>query len=377
MVDPDNLLIFKLREKGVSAPTQASAPTPTNAQAATAANKTAKATETIIQAKPAIAPAPAEKQQATTKAQQNQSETKTRESSVLGNVGHKDTEPKLKISDETYTISQYQPYTIRAEETTSFAQSEAFPDPGVYFTSDVQQTKYRSGYGKLRDIRNKAQSREIAAKLTCINHPWRHAYAVCFTCHRPFCFEDIVEYKKGYYCSNDMAKISNQYKARLASEYGLSNLVPALLIMSLMLGMIYYSSNTLAGIAAYIWQSGIVSFVISATNASKFILADVLILLINMLTATYAISQSRNSSITNIIVTIIAVVFMSYQFFTYQFGAQFESLIALISMVEFLAFTISVHAIATRVMIDEKSSYSNDMYDFTYSGMATTTPGRF
>ena len=382
MVDPDSLLIFKLRENGVSAQQpekQKEEPAKQNAPALAkpeAAKPKAQQQEKQKEepAKQNVA-APAKPDAAKPKAQQP-SATAPKRSSVLGSSNNRDREPELKISEDTYTISQYQPYNVRPEETTSVAQSEAFPDPGVYFTSDVQQSKYKSGYGKLVGVRNKAQSKDVASKMTCVQHPWRHAYAVCFACHRPFCFEDIVEYKKGYYCSNDMSKISDQYKARLASEYALANLIPALLIMSLTLAMLYYSSGALSSIATYIGQNGVHAFINSATIGSDFIIADVAILLINMFSAIYAITQSRKSAIANIAITVVAVVLMSYQFFTYQFSAQFESLIAIIALVEFAAFAVSVHAVATRVLIEDKSSYFNDIYDFTYAGTSINA-GRF
>ena len=363
MVDPDSLLIFKLREKGVSAQ-----------QPAPAQSMPVKLAEAISQSNQnKNATAPAKQETAKPKAQPASTAQPTpKRNSVLGSSSNRDIEPELKISEETYTISQYQPYNVRPEETTSVAQREAFPDPGVYFTSDVQQSKYKGGYGKLIGIRNKAQSRDVASKMTCVQHPWRHAYAICFTCHRPFCFEDMVEYKKGYYCSNDMSKISDQYKAKLASEYALANLVPALLIMSLTLAMLYYSSGALASIAAYVGQNGALAFIKSATLGSEFLVADLAILLINMFSAIYAITQSRRSAIANIAITIVAVVLMSYQFFTYQFSAQFESLIAIIALVEFAAFAVSVHAVATRVLIEDKSSYFNDIYDFAYAGTSAS-----
>ncbi|MCL4380772.1 MAG: hypothetical protein M1331_00090 [Candidatus Marsarchaeota archaeon] len=42
----------------------------------------------------------------------------------------------------------------------------------------------------------------------CFNHPWRYAYAICDICKKPFCFEDIVEYKHKHYCSSDIDKVS-------------------------------------------------------------------------------------------------------------------------------------------------------------------------
>ena len=364
MVDPDSLLIFKLREKGMSASE------PEKQQAAPAEQP-----GHIPPSKQnAEAAAPAKQESAKPKAQQSgpAAPMAPKRSSVLGSASNMDREPKFKISDETYTVSEYQPYSVRPRETTAFAQSGAFPDPGVYFTSDVQQSKYKSGYGKLVGVRNKAQSRQVASRMMCVQHPWRHAYSICFACHRPFCFEDIEEYKKGYYCSNDILKISDQYKAKLASEYALANLVPALLIMSLTLAMLYYSSGALSNIAAYIGQSGALAFIRSATPGSEFLLADVAILLINMFAAIYAITQSRKSVLANIAITIITVVLMSYQFFTHQFSTQFESLIAITALVEFAAFAISVHAVATRVLIEDKSSYFNDIYDFAYAGTSAS-----
>lgn len=43
-----------------------------------------------------------------------------------------------------------------------------------------------------------------AVKEHCVWHPWRPAYAICDYCHRPFCFEDLVEAGGLYYCLEDI-----------------------------------------------------------------------------------------------------------------------------------------------------------------------------
>ncbi len=43
-----------------------------------------------------------------------------------------------------------------------------------------------------------------AAKEHCAWHPWRPAYALCDYCHRPFCFEDLVEAAGLFYCLEDI-----------------------------------------------------------------------------------------------------------------------------------------------------------------------------
>ncbi|MEM0154774.1 MAG: hypothetical protein QW814_02990, partial [Methanothrix sp.] len=48
--------------------------------------------------------------------------------------------------------------------------------------------------------RSEEESEEAAEGLSCVWHPWRPAYAICNYCHRPFCFEDIVEQNGHYYC---------------------------------------------------------------------------------------------------------------------------------------------------------------------------------
>ncbi|MEM0106990.1 MAG: hypothetical protein QXS03_02050 [Candidatus Micrarchaeaceae archaeon] len=56
------------------------------------------------------------------------------------------------------------------------------------------------------------KSKELAAGLSCIWHPWRPAYAICAICHRPFCFEDLVEFEGKYYCLEDIDKVSESEK---------------------------------------------------------------------------------------------------------------------------------------------------------------------
>ena len=53
------------------------------------------------------------------------------------------------------------------------------------------------------------ESIEEAKGRVCTNHPWRGAYAVCEFCRRPFCYADMIEYGKHFYCLEDIDKATS------------------------------------------------------------------------------------------------------------------------------------------------------------------------
>ncbi|MDE1825222.1 MAG: hypothetical protein KGH61_05610 [Candidatus Micrarchaeota archaeon] len=53
------------------------------------------------------------------------------------------------------------------------------------------------------------ESMQAAKGRTCTNHPWRGAYAVCDFCRRPFCYADLIEYGKHFYCLEDIDRATS------------------------------------------------------------------------------------------------------------------------------------------------------------------------
>ncbi len=91
--------------------------------------------------------------------------------------------------------------------------------------------------------KSEEESRRLAEGLTCVWHPWRKAYAVCAICHRPFCFEDLVEYGGKYYCLEDIDKVKIENAPESRSQYfnaiaGVMFILPFLLLFYLNLDSI-------------------------------------------------------------------------------------------------------------------------------------------
>ncbi len=54
------------------------------------------------------------------------------------------------------------------------------------------------------------ESIQAAQGYYCVNHPWRPAYAICDYCKRPFCYADLVEFNGRFYCLEDIDKVAGK-----------------------------------------------------------------------------------------------------------------------------------------------------------------------
>ncbi len=62
--------------------------------------------------------------------------------------------------------------------------------------------------GKFKVANSAREDIRAAWGLTCINHQWRKAYAICHYCKRPFCYADLTVHERNFYCLEDIDHIS-------------------------------------------------------------------------------------------------------------------------------------------------------------------------
>ncbi|EQD58270.1 hypothetical protein B2A_04436, partial [mine drainage metagenome] len=75
----------------------------------------------------------------------------------------------------------------------------------------TSETESLMGDKEKRITKGEREEREAAEGMYCVWHPWRSAYAICHYCHRPFCFEDLVESNGNYYCLEDIDKAGGEH----------------------------------------------------------------------------------------------------------------------------------------------------------------------
>ena len=130
-----------------------------------------------------------------------------------------------------------------------------YPTPAeVLQGGDQRRTRARRRMEGRPAPKGRADSREMARGLFCSVHQFRHAYALCAYCHRPFCFEDIVEYQKDYYCIEDIDRVTARYTEKLTNEYSISSLITSFIMIGGFVLFFYYSNGQLGYMFTYILE---------------------------------------------------------------------------------------------------------------------------
>jgi hypothetical protein len=86
--------------------------------------------------------------------------------------------------------------------------------PQYAYSTEVQSPKGHKKFTKLEK-----ESIEMAKGMVCVNHPWRPAYAICNYCKRPFCFADLIEYNGAFYCLEDIDKVAGSAAKAMETSF--------------------------------------------------------------------------------------------------------------------------------------------------------------
>ena len=188
----------------------------------------------------------------------------------------------------------------------------------------------------------------------CFNHPWRYAYATCEICKKPFCFEDLVEYKHKYYCTSDIDTVSKAIYETNFIEYNSLSYVSVISFFMTFFIFAYYANGeiiSLAGkiIAKQILLSGLL-------NMTYILLAGSCILVfLQAVTAFLVLIGLKKSYILSIGTSILSILL-----FTYIYLNSNASYYIYIIATTFIAFITILISAKMYKRVDIKNENSND-----------------
>ncbi len=159
----------------------------------------------------------------------------------------------LRLSDERGRVSESSIYSDA--ETALNREPEAFHEPPSFLVKEQNAAQAKSAAIKMQQ-----QSREAAKGKTCAWHPWREAYATCGYCNRYFCFQDIVEFNRNYYCLDDIDNVSSKFAETAASKGNNLGLASGVFLMISFLVFFYYANAQIIYILQYMHNVGISFF---------------------------------------------------------------------------------------------------------------------
>ncbi len=234
-----------------------------------------------------------------------------------------------------------------------YKEGGEYPNPMSFYKEAIAQNEV-TPVAPLQTVpKGRAQSREQARGLFCAAHPFRHAYAICAYCHRPYCYEDTIEYQKDYYCVEDIDRVTSHYTETLANEYSASSLLAAFILIGSFVLYLYYSNGQLGYVLKYIIENPY-GFVASINLAYGLIIGSLAIMVFTMIGAMYILVGSKKGRIAAAMLSAAAVAVM---LFTYQYISSGAIYLVIIAVFEFGAFLATIHSAAA-----EAHTYSQ-VYD--------------
>ena len=277
-LDPNELLIFKKRgikvevKKKTAKPVAAKAPAPKEkvaaAPAPTPAPKPTPKPEVKYEEKPSIAaPSPAK--------------------------------PAEKENETDIYISKM----IKEEEENSKKLGEI-----QKIEEELEPGAPRIPSGKL----TKKESLKLAKGRTCVTHPWRDAYAICSYCKRPFCYSDIVAYGKGFYCTEDISKVSASTAERLKNSINTFAYVSAVLLVANAALLLYFNPQSLIVINE-VMKTGPLEFIKSINYVSLVYLSNLFIILFGFISAALLFANSGKGAAIGGLVDSFTIIITTYE----------------------------------------------------------------
>ncbi|MGC8652027.1 MAG: hypothetical protein ACP5UH_02130 [Candidatus Micrarchaeia archaeon] len=234
----------------------------------------------------------------------------------------------LQTSGEAYrkrTPSEEEPFVVPQP-------SEAMVEASTGIATDrALASEMVSKRGRGRESRSEEESREAAQGLYCVWHPWRPAYAICAYCHRPFCFEDIVESNGNYYCLEDIDKVVGEQPQSVYVRYNNLGLASAGAMLAAFAVFLYYSGSQVISMVKLSNAIGILAFSSKLAGPYGFLLLGIILAIFMLVSAVMILMQTKRSFMVGLLVSFISLATFSYEYLSTT--VVYEAIISIASFV--------------------------------------------
>lgn len=192
-----------------------------------------------------------------------------------------------------------------------------------------------SNENKKEDI-NKTHS---VTGLSCVNHPWRSAYALCNYCHRPFCYADLAKEENKNYCLEDLDQITKTQVVLVKKNFVYNYVASIFLFLVVAILLIYaYQQIHYTTLNFYngLTSLGLVLFIKTLTFNYIYQLQNPLIVLFSIIAGILLLIRSQKTTILSTLILVILSLVLSYAYLisnTYYFLYAFISCIIGMSII--------------------------------------------
>ncbi len=231
------------------------------------------------------------------------------------------------------------------------------PEGSMDYVSEAAEyagdEKFAKGNNKKPVLKKREHmdSRKIAQHMSCELHPWRRAYAICDYCKRAFCYEDILDVGGKYYCLDDVDKVPEAIRRNQVVRYNNLSMIASILYMVAFIVFFYYSYNSVLVLLDSIQKIGLPLFMTQLTIARELLLAETILALLTLGTAISILISSGASFKLGAFVSIVSV-----GIFGYQYTLANTIYIAIFTTLSFVAFLLlSYSRVSTESMPEEET----------------------
>lgn len=215
------------------------------------------------------------------------------------------------------------------------------------------------------------QSREAAKGKTCAWHPWREAYAVCSYCKRPFCFQDIIEQNREYFCLEDIDNAPLSYDKITAKSGSSVGVLAGIVLIISFITFFYFSNAQILTIFGYFTSSaGLSNFLANVNYSYVVALLETAMMIIGFVAGIMLVLHYESASFTAILVCIGMVAV-----FTYQYTNTRTSYLLVVDGIVFLSFLLIL--ISRAVEISAQGDTSMPLQRFDHGMIKWPNAGRF
>ncbi len=193
-------------------------------------------------------------------------------------------------------------------------------------------------------VQEKIQSQEDVKKLYCINHPWRHAYAICDRCKLPYCYVDLIAFKKRFYCLQDIDFAARQKIETAEGTFSPNNfsIIASGMFLANSILLIYstyhqmeflFSSTFSAGL------SGMLQFFLNLNPQYYLPFANTLIIIFGFVSATAILRKSPASFGFGFIFAFISLLIVAYEYLNSSVTYLLVSSLLMLITISFATFS--------------------------------------
>ncbi len=342
-IDPNSLLIFRAREtedqvdagkKKKAAQKEQALPKEENPKRLPKFTPDKETKPMLVEQQKPAAPQPKQQpapQQAKPQPQPIRTspvETRPIRTSPFGNI------PFKLQTDRGRTLGLSETSIYSEEEISVNREPEAFHEPPKSLIESVNPAQLKSAA-----IKKQQESRDAARGQTCSWHPWREAYATCGFCNRFFCFQDIIEFNRNYYCLDDIDKVSPKFVENVSSRSNNLWLVSGLLLMAAFFVFFYFANAQLIYVLQYLHKVTIFYFLASINYSYVFALLGGLFTSLALISALLLFVRSPKGFYLGVFVCLGSVAL-----FSYQYTGTATAYLGVVDALMFLAFAVLIYS---------------------------------